>query len=373
MKCIQFDFGKGLERATSDAFGIRIAYLFSDYFNLIGNSTFLITVEEVLKTFTLTQKVKLLYNMPTFEPDFKMIAENFLDFQKQAKSMKHPPNAVFLAGRKLENAMDAIVQEWVESFKVNLHRDGFTDLLLLADSDEGRFNIHNADHPVGKSESGHLCGLEVLNNLQPENAVRNSIWMQSDFFYHANFFETTIATSVDMIEDDMPYFIKAFEVPNLNILNITELKSIKTQMALPLAPFKTEMNEWATQCYTSGGKNHFINKVLPYFSQLQEVIDSNPILSHLANIKQGQATISAYLGEVSPLILWKFYHHHKLLSDEEYNKLVCDYDDMPNHTVPILLYMPTTRGFELGEDEKEIIEAEIPTTIEAVRKHINID
>ena len=373
MRCIQFDFAKGLDSPAPDAFGIRIAYLLSDYFNLIGNSTFLITIEEVLKIFTLPQRVKMLLNMPNCEPDFRMIAENFLDFQKQVRSMKHPPNAVFQAGRKLENAIDTIVQEWIEAFKTNLQRDGFTDLIYLTDYEDNSFEIHNADHPVGKSQKGHLCGMEVLNNLQPENAIGNSIWMQSDSFYHANFFETMVATSVDMIEDDMPYFIKAFDVPNLNILNITELKSIRTQLAAGLIPFKTVMDEWATQCYQSGGKDHFIDKVLPSLAKLQEELDNNPILNHLSSIKEGKITISAYLGEVSPLILWKYYHHYKVLTEDEYNTLVNNYDNLPNHTIPILLYMPTMGGFELGEEEAEIVEAEIPTSIEAVRKHINID
>ena len=371
MKCIQFDVIKDMEDLPADAFGIRMAYLISDYLNLIGNSTYLITMEATLKTFSLAQRVKLLYDLPNCEEEFKMIAENYFDFTKQIRSMKHPPNNIFLAGRKLEKIIETTVQDWIENFKVNLDKSGFNGLLEL--SDYINFGIHHAHKIVGKSENGHLCGFEVINNLQPENAIGNSIWMQSSFFYHTDFFETMVATSVDMMEEDMPYFIKAFELPNLNILNATELKSIKAQIATDLLPFSTKMDEWALQCYKSGGTNYFIEKIFPSFVQIQESLDNNPILHHLSSIKEGKTTISVYIGEVSPLIHWKFYHHHNMLSDIEYDTLVNNYNELPNSTIPILLYMPTTIGLNLGEEEEKTEEEEIPTTIEAVRKHINID
>gem|GEM_PF-1139663 len=371
MKCIQFDFARGLEGSAPCAFGIRIAYLLSDCFNLVGNSTFLITVEEVLKTFTLPQRIKMLYNFPTCEPEFMLLADTYFDFQKQMRQMKHPPNAVFLAAKKMESVLDNVVQEWVENFKVNLHRDGFTDMIHLADDDT--FDIHNADHPVGESERGHLCGFEVLNNQQPLNAIGNSIWMQSEDIYHSNFFETNVATTVETIEDDMPYFIHAFQMPNINLISISELKSVKTQIETHIATFKKEANEWASLCYKGGGKDYFIEKVLPTFTSLQQAIDNDPILIHLSSIKEGKVTISAYLGEISPLILWKYYHQNKTLTDIEYNTLVVNYDDLPNYTIPILLYTPTMGGFNLGEDDKEILVEDIITDIDAVKKHINID
>ena len=371
MKCIQFDVTKDVEELPANAFGIRIAYLLSDYINLIGNSTYLITLEATLNTFSLAQRVKLLYDLPNCEDDFKLVAENYFDFTKQVRSMKHPPNNIFLAGRKLEKTIETIVQDWIENFKVNLDKDGFNGLLEL--SDYINLGIHHADKPVGKSENGHLCGFEVINNLQPLNAIGNSVWMQSSFFYHADFFETMVATSLDMMEDDMPYFIKAFELPNLNILNTTELKSIKAQIKTDLLPFNTMMDEWALQCYKSGGKNYFIEKIFPSFVQIQETLDNNPILHHLSSIKEGKLSISVYIGEVSPLIHWKFYHHHNMLSDVEYDTLVNNYNELPNHTIPILLYMPTNIGLNLGEEEEESVEEETPTTVEAVRKYINID
>lgn len=372
MKCIQFDVTKDVEELPADAFGIRIAYLLSDYINLIGNSTYLITLEATLNTFSLAQRVKLLYDLPDCEDDFKLVADNYFDFNKQVRSMKHPPNNIFLAGRKLEKTIETIVQDWIENFKVNLDKKGFNGLLEL--SDNINLGMHHADKLIGKSENGHLCALEVINNQQPLNAICNSIWMQSSFFYHTDFFETMVATSLDMMEEDMPYFIKAFEFPNLNILNVTELKSIKTQIATDILPFKSMLDEWALQCYASGGTHYFIEKMVPSFAQIQETLDNNPILHHLSGINEGKVKISVYFGEVSPLIHWKFYHHHKMLTDEAYETLVNNYNELPNYTIPVLLYIPSSTGLILGEDqEEETIEMETPTKVEAVRKHINID
>ena len=371
MKCIQFDVTKDPSNLPADAFGIRIAYLLSDYMNLIGNSTFLMTLEPILKTFSLAQRLKILYNFPYCEPEFKLIAENYFDFQKQMRALKHPTNAVFLAGRKLEKTVEDIIQGWLDNFRVNLNKDGFIGLLELADYIS--FGLHHADSLPGKSSRGHLCTQEVINNQQPDGAVNNSIWMQSGLFYQADFFETMVATSVDMIEEDMPYFIKAFEFPNLNILNTIELKSIKAQFATELQPFKAMMDEWAVQCYKTGGKDYFIEKIVPSFAHIQEMIDNNPILHHLSSIKEGKVTASVYFGEVSPLIHWSFYYSHNLLSDIEYNLLVNNYNDLPNHTIPILLFLPTMDGLTLGEKEEETAEEEVPDTIQAVRKFINID
>ena len=371
MRCLQLDFAPGLETSAPSAFGIRAAYLLSDHFNLIGNSTFLITIEEILNSFSFIQRIKLIKTMPFCEPALVEIIENYLHFQKEFKAMKHPPNNVFLAGKKMESALDTMMKDWIIEFKKNLHRDGFGDLLELIDDD--CFDIHNADQTEGNSHRGHLCTLEVLKNLQPDGATGNSIWMMPDMFYHTNFFETLVATSVDMIEDDMPYVIKAFEFPNLNILNITELKSIKTQLNNQLVTFKKVAGEWAEQCYKSGGTELFINKVLPTFTDLQGIIDKNPILNHLVCIKEGQYTVSFYLGEVSPLILWKYYHYHGMITEEAYNDIVDKYNDMPNHTIPIMFYTPTIAGLVLEGEEDETAELEAVEDIKTVRKHINID
>lgn len=371
MRCIQLDFAPGLESAAPSAYGIRAAYLLSDYLNLIGNSTFLITIEEVLKSFSFIQRIKLMKNMPFCDPLMVEVIEDYLYFQKEFKAMKHPPNSVFLAGKKMESALDTLMKDWIIDFNRNLNRDGFGDLLELID--DNCFDIHSIDETEGNSRRGHLCALEVLNNKQPEGAIGNSIWMMPTIFYHTNFFETLIATSVDMIEDDMPYLIKAFEFPNLNILNITELKSIKTQLSSQLLTYKTAANDWAEHCYKSGGTDMFINKVFPTFTHLQETLKNNPILNHLMCIKEGQYTVSFYMGEVSPLIFWKYYHHHGLLTDEAYNDNVEKYNHLPNYTIPIMFYTPTIGGFVLEGEEIESAEPDTVEEIQAVRKHINID
>lgn len=373
MRCIQLDFTSDSFQGYEYAYRIRTGYLLSNMLNIVGYCTHLITISPFIKQLPVAKRAKFMYDTKLCEDeDVQGILENFLDQQKEFKSMKHPPNNIFLLSKKLENALANVVSEWLVGFDKNLTKHGLTGLLDLCVNDS--FEISDLETTTGiESENSYLT-IKLLNNKSDEENINNSVWLMPELFYHENYFETLVATNIDEIEEDMPYLIKCFDMPNLNILSVKEMESLKKMFNLVLASFKEETQEWANRCYQSNGKKHFIDHVFPTMPSIKETIDASEIINHLKNIPAGQLSASICMGEISPLILWKYYYLNKLLSEEDYNELVGEYDSLPNYTIPIMVFFSPGNELKLLKNEEtESLEVVEPTEVTTVRKYINID
>ena len=373
MRCIQLDFTTDNFQGYEYAFRIRTGYLLSDMLNLVGYSSHLITISPFIKQLPVEKRAKFMYDTKLCDDgDMLEVLENFLDQQKEFKSMKHPPNNIFLLSKKVENALANIVTEWLVGFDKNLAKHGLAGLLELCLNDS--FEINGIEADLGIERENYYLAKNLLNNKIVGHNINNSIWLMPEVFYHENYFETLVATNIEDIEEDMPYLIKCFDMPNLNILSVKEMESLKKMFNLVLTSFKTETQEWANQCYQSNGKKHFIEHVLPTMPSIKEAIEASEIINHLKSIPAGQLCASVYMGEISPLILWNYYHFNKLLSEDDYNELVEGYDSLPNYTVPIMLFFSPGNELKLLKNEEtESLEVAEPTEVATVRKYINID
>ena len=373
MRCLQLDFSSPEFEETGFAIQIRLGYLLSDMINVVGCTSLIMTIENVIRNQPLSKKAKILYNSQLCNPDLIANLEFYFDQQKQLKSLKHPSNNVFLAVKKIEKAVELMIDERLYELEISNHRHGFAGLDSLFERDV--FEIHNIGGIPGVETESHVAAWDVLYNEFPIKARKNSIWMMPTAFYHEKYFETLVATSIEEIEDDMPFLIKCFDFPNMNSLTPTQLASVKTQLSLSTQTFKKACDEWATLCYKSNGREYFLNKLLPTLPELSAAIDGNPVLNHVKSIKEIQCNITIYMGEVSPMLIWKFYKENKVITEEEFNMFESIYGTMENFTFPIMLFTNEYSGFELGIGEFDEIETEgiEQEEIVAVRKHISID
>ncbi len=372
MRCLQLDFSSPEFEETGFAIQIRVGYLLSDMLNVVGSTSLIMTIENVIRNQPLAKKAKILYNSHFCNPELIAHLEFYFDQQKQLKSLKHPSNNVFLAVKKLEKAIETMIDERLYELEISNHRHGFAGLDNLFERDV--FEIHNIGGIPGVETESHVAAWDVLYNELPIKAKKNSIWLMPDGFFHENYFETLVATRVEDIEEDVPYLIKSFDFPNMNSLTPTQLSTVKKQLALTTQSFRKACDDWATLCYQSNGREYFVNQLMPTLPELSAAIDDNPILNHVKSIKEIHCTITLYMGEVSPMIIWKFYKENGVITEEEFNLFETLYGTMDNFTFPIMLFTNEVTGFELATGEFD--EIENPSEQEeiiAVRKHISVD
>jgi hypothetical protein len=341
--------------------------------NVAGASTFYITYSFIVKSLASLNKARFIYGSRMCnDEDVTEIIETFFQDHKEFKSIKHPPTQYFQAYKKMEKEMEKVLDAWSETFKARLAYHGYNGLLELIDDDY--FVISHCDNLSVIENMKNLSVPDLLTNVITIPNTNNAVFLMPEKFYHENYFETLVAETIEEIEPDVPYFIKCFDLPNLNMLLSKELISVRKHLAELIEPFKTEVENWATACYQSNGNELFINKVLPTMASLQKSIDENPIIIHLKSTPAGSVSAPIYMGEVSPLILWKYYLEMKLLKEDEYNKLVEAYNSLPNYTIPVMLFTAPNVGLSLllNSDVKET-DVDEEVVITASKKYLDID
>lgn len=373
MRCIQLDFPVSSLNGYEFAYKIRAGYILSNMLNVAGASTFYITYSFIVKSLASLNKARFIYGSKMCNDEEVIeIIESFFQDYKEFKSIKHPPTQYFHAFKKLERELERVLDEWSDSFKARLAYHGYDGLLKLINDDY--FVVSHCDDLSVIEDMKNLSVTDLLTNVTTIPNTNNAVFLMPEKFYHENYFETLVAESIEEIEPDLPYFIKCFNLPNLNMLLSNELISAREHLAELLKPFKSEVEKWAISCYESNGNELFINKVLPTMASVQKSIDESPIFVHLKSTLTGCISAPIYMGEVSPLIVWKYYFEMKLLKEDEYNELVNEYNSILNYTIPVMLFTAPNVGLKLmmNSDLKEV-ELSEEAVINRTKKYLDID
>jgi hypothetical protein len=369
MHCIQLDFPHPDTPAKVLAYQIKTAYLLSDSFNCIGTTAFLIYFKDHFDSISLNRKVKIVSKNPDLDPDVQEAFDIYFANQKKMKGLKHPSNDIFKVHKRIENAIEGMVNIWRDDIYKNTVDAGLEGMIDLCEL--GVFDLYNVGRNVNDVNTMNLHPKSVLQFQVPENAVRNSIWLMPFVFHHNLFVEKDIVTTPNLIEPNQPYLIKFFEFTNINTLNVTQLVSVKNQLNDNLVAFKEATAIWATKCYAGGGFDFLKESVLPLIDAMQHELDSNLILQHNQSLhKLDKNSLQIYVGEVLPVSLWKYYLHFEVINKEEFDELVNDYNAAPPYLIPVLLFSP----FEsLQLLTLEAPEQSTETEIMPVKKFINVD
>jgi len=371
MRIIHFDFSDQLQIDQFFAYQLKVAYILSDVLNAVGNCPFAITFEKSQATMTIDEKVYLVDKVENADEELKGLIELYFEVRKNFKSMKHPPNNIFLNYKNVQNAMGIALKTWESSLIDYFKKAGYIGLLNVCAKNV--FDIYYLED--GEESEGRLNNLDLLTNKSPKNAIDNSIWSMPTWFYVDNFFDKQAISDIKSISDKKPYFIKCLDLPNINFISIAELTAIKNQISSSIQNFKAKTDLWAQQCYqTKGGATYFKENIYPIIPSIQKVIDDNPIIQHCLSQPAGSVKISLFLGEVTPPILWKYYLYFKQITEMEYNNLMNGYKSLKKYTIPVLLFMNVNSDLKLTTLPKAEAEIIVPQTdVLAVRKHINID
>lgn len=368
MKCLQVDSKEGSVDILQYTYQLRTGILLAQTTIIVGNTGFLIFFEAYFNSLSHIRQVKLMdgANQDAAQESKDCVA-NYLKITKDFAKIKHPPNNHLIAVKKMERTMVLIVNEWKNEVLKNIDLLGLKDLYSFYK--KGVFEPL-AYALTGETESDvFLPRLKVITHKSPINFSQKVLWLMPSQFYSNSIF-TQAAHSTLPLNDDVPYFIKAFTLPNINLLSIAELNSIRNQLSSLLIQFNEAVDEWATACYLNEGKNIFENKVIPLLPEVNEIIENNLLLKHLNNIHQHQSTHTIFLGEVDKTTFLKWHLQQKIIDNDEYENILEENKNSTQHTVPIMLFLNQEHlVFEDEENQKQTEEIEIAN----VKKYITVD
>ena len=374
MHFIQIDLPKYHMLDASFGFQIRTSYLFSDISTIIGNTTFLITYDYVIKNISTARKCELVLKYPDTTQELKTIVDGYFDMVKTLKSYKHAPNNIFVAFKKIENNLLKVINPLLTGISVHAKASGYEGIFEFHTDDI--FVFFNAESDSIQNKNTTINVFKVLENKAPKNAIDSSIWLLPNIFYASDIYDFDAITDVSLIEANKPYLIKSIKLTNYNFISPAELTAIKHQLENEILPFKTAMEEWAINCHTAtNGVDTFINKVLPTLKDTQDAIENNALLKHTRSVEAGKKVINLHMGEVTPPMLWRYYMLHEVLTENEYDQLLEEYKTQPPYTIPVIIFAPERIPFNRIDIENyaKLKETVVTADVIATKKSIDID
>ena len=355
-------------------FQIRTSYLFADVSTIVGNTTFLITYDYIIKNLSLTRLCELVLRYPDSPPEIIEIIEGYFQMLKTMKALKHAPNNVFIAFKKVERSIQIAIKPILSGISTHAKSCGFEGIFELYKDDFFVFYNPEVDSISHKNTTINI--FKVLANKAPINAIDVSIWLLPNIFYVSDIFDSDAITDINLIEENKPYLIKCITLTNYVFVSPAELTAIKQQLENEIIPFKKAMEQWAMDCHKStNGIDSFKNKVLPTLKDTQAVIENNALFRHSRSVEAGKMVIDLHFGEVSPLLLWHYYLLHNVITDEEYNQLIEEYNTISPYTIPVILFAPDNLPFSRIDIEyySKLGEIKLNTEVTATKKSIDID
>jgi len=138
------------------------------------------------------------------------------------------------------------------------------------------------------------------------------------------------------------YFRQLLSFPNINVLNVEELKAIKANISPETKVLHGRVDEWVKACATQSERetrNFFEREIQPLFPAIQKKIDTDTILQHVnSHYVDDKPRVDVMGGEVPLSLIWDFYSFIGNLSEEtlarleELNKL----SEIGKRRVPVL-------------------------------------
>jgi hypothetical protein len=297
--------------------------------------------------------------------------EIFRDSQKRTKAIKHLPKNLLIPFKSLENQMNKILMEW-GNFYIDIGKEaGFDVLFPLLERDA--FDAYTIDEPGGKETFTSINKLDVYKHNKPAKSAFELVWLMPFTFFSEILLPQNCCTVVKDIEPNKPFLVKAFELPNLNILTTQELKSLQKQLPYQITDFQQTVDEWAKECYKGNASKIFTETLEPLFAATSNALDNNDILQHCNNVHFGKARTTVFMGAVSPLDIWTFYCNEGQLTIEEKQELEADYSSGSNYFVPIMFFAKNADIYQPIVVEDAEVSDKIIDDIVSAKKNINVD
>ncbi len=336
---------------NSESLTLRCAYIISDFLATAGTSFKSILYDSIFSRVKLEMKVKIIESR--LDEELKILGatgEQMIWFIKQHKKLKHPTPQEIILYKKLEKNIESIWKIHHESMLKKLNNTGLPQLEpFLLYQEMGVICVSEEDAELEAPDSYPIS--KILTLSFGERADNDILFLTIEFFNEKFYSQLT--------DNQKPLYLEpVFTFPNLNALNIEELKAVKSNISKTAQPFHEKVNEWIQSCMDKTpeeSRDFFYNDILPVAKLMNDAIALDPILKHTYNKLLSNASANVLMGEVPISTVWDFFHHFKVIPPESKKKLDKLRTDEAyiNKRIPVLFTkkIPALDDLETNEDE----------------------
>ena len=374
MRCFQVDFQDGNLLNPSYSFQLNVSYILSDSTAYTGHTVSMLFLAERIRKISLIKQVNIVATFQQHIPEAKKMFEDYLDGHKDYCKMKNIPKTILVAKRKFDLAIAGFVNAWIDWFDSILKDDGY--FALRNNLETGVLGFISPTQALKAiaakfDENMEFYLKEEFSFKGSLNYENKAIWLLPAGFYSKKHLEDDLIINIDSIESGKPYLINCLKMPNLNLFSSIEMKIIKSNVNTQIATFRIATDEWATECYTKkDGVTYFKERLMPLMAIVQEVIDNDPMLKQWSNLDGVKNNSAIYFGEISPLMLWKYYKDNLVISEDAYKVLIDGYEHIECHTVPVIVfaYKSDELKWQVERNDNEMQQI----SVESVRKYMEV-
>ena len=371
MKSIQFSFNSKVTTNKQFGYELRAGYILSNVFNTVGITTAMMMFPELWKRMSFETKLKFVEKNTRDNENSVKFYGIFRDIQKRNKSIKHLSGDLLRKYKVIENTVSKALEDYGNAF-IALGKDAGINIMTPL-WERGLFNAWTIDDSENSKSINSKDKLNVLNHTEPVNANFESVWLMSYDFFKTMLNPKNCCTVVEGIAPNRSFLIKAFELPDLNILSQQELEALNHQLPLQIGGFLETVDDWAKECYKGDATTLFLEALQPMFEVTNNLLSNNDILDHCNSVHFGKKRTHVFMGAISQIEIWNFYCNEGVISEEEKQELEEEYKNNKPYLVPVMLFGSNEDLYapvEVGEEED--VEVSIEDVVSA-KKFISLD
>lgn len=387
-------------------FRIKLGYILSDDFTMIGFSSLMSLLHSCHKKMTGREIATIVrsgqYRFISENPLLKILSSDYWEIDKAVRSAKRTPMDLYVEGKKLEKKLQAGAELLVHLFDETERINKFTAYgNLISTRKITSYALRDETKPLFK-QSLNFEKL-MLDQCIP-GPDKNSIWLINHYYYSDIFTEetdepdnpntdpdenenlsptenTTEKSSDNLTElqvEDLDnverlYFHPLLAFPDISKITLEELEAVKEGLREPMQEIMAFLSEWAQKCYANENSAAFVfNNTEALFKRAQTALDNNLIINQYKNTDGKKTSFKIYLTELLP---YQFAAYNAIFGPGQMKDFTLTLENIRHkenkHKVPTIMVWPESIPFTVQVRKKDF--QEIFDALEQNPKAIYVD
>ena len=293
------------------SYGIKLSYLLSDEVLVFGDIQYMINYIQLLNKYSLDDKVRVLHeDLKVKSPDLLFVTEIYLSTLKAYNKEKNHSPASIKNFVGIKYSIAGIIKDFVDGRAADVKRLGFSELNGLLEKgimacyciqEDERSNFHKKKEIILFSD---LISLTIADKAKDTN-----ILYLNDALYKQEIVKDYVFTNPladNATDTSHSYLYPVAELPDLQLLSETELKTIRQQLKEANKDSRQLIDQWLVLCNTSDNKSEaslfFKHNVIPAIPAFSNTFHTHPLLRVWTIVIKNISSI--FLWEKSPKLCY---------------------------------------------------------------------
>jgi len=326
METIVFNFNNSGLHLHLESFALRIGYLLSEKVISAGTSYISIEYEKLSKTNKPEEMLDRINDYhKAYSPDYDpKTDEQQRQVLKMHRKVKHHNQQTIVGYKLFEKALikefNRVNNEWLELHK----RWGLPQLSPLVDGENMDIIACNMKSP--ESTLHNFMAVSHFMLLEDPEGDLPFVFILTPEFFLPEWIGNWKIMKADHAWAAKPenlYLQECFSLPNINLMEATELKTVRNELAPALAEFHAKTNEWLALIKDKPAESsrYFSKQLMNAAASVLPSLGDNVLLQQCSSLLKDKVMLDIYMGEAPLYALWDYFRHFKAIPDESWKKL----------------------------------------------------